>query len=170
MLRPSLAALGLAALVGIAPSGPSFANSRVPFALEVENATAKVGEPTAVRATVAPPEGMKLSSAYRHRLIDLSVFEDRGVEFDDEVVIGAVQDDGSLRVRGRPHPDRARRASDQRPDARAVHQRQQVRIEVDSLDRQGDRDRVSRRSAGPILRAGIFGFAPKLPSAPTMVH
>ena len=96
MLQPSLVALGLVALVGIASSGPSVANSRVPFTLEVENATAKVGEPTAVRATVAPPEGMKLSSAYRHRLIDLSAFEDHGVEFDDEVVIGAVQDDGSL--------------------------------------------------------------------------
>jgi hypothetical protein len=96
MLQPSLVALGLVALVGIASSGPSVADSRVPFTLEVESATAKVGEPTAVRATVAPPEGMKLSSAYRHRLIDLSVFEDHGVEFDDEVVIGAVQDDGSL--------------------------------------------------------------------------
>ena len=75
---------------------PTIADSRVPFTLEVENATAKVGEPTAVRARVTPPEGMKLSSVYRHRLIDLSAYEDRGVEFDDEVVIGTVQDDGSL--------------------------------------------------------------------------
>ena len=96
MLRPTLAALGLAALIGIAPGGPSLADSRVPFALEVENATAKVGEPTAVRATIVPPEGMKLSSVYRHRLIDLSAFEDRGVEFDDEVVIGTVEPDGKL--------------------------------------------------------------------------
>ncbi|MGH6901117.1 MAG: hypothetical protein ACREIR_00095 [Geminicoccaceae bacterium] len=96
MLRPSLPALGLAALLGTALCAPTMADSRVPFTLAVENASAKVGEPTAVRATVAPPEGMKLSSAYRHRLIDLSVFEDHGVEFDDEVVIGAVQDDGSL--------------------------------------------------------------------------
>ena len=96
MLRPTLAALGLAALIGIAPGGPSLADSRVPFALEVENATAKVGEPTAVRATIVPPEGMKLSSVYRHRLIDLSAFEDRGVEFDDEVVIGTVGPDGKL--------------------------------------------------------------------------
>ena len=96
MLRPTLAAVGLAAVTALAPGGAGFADSRVPFTLEVENATAKVGEPTAVRATVAPPEGMKLSSAYRHRLIDLSAYEDRGVEFDDEVVIGAVQNDGSL--------------------------------------------------------------------------
>jgi hypothetical protein len=96
MLRPSLAALGLAALVGAAPGGPSFADSRVPFALEVENATAQVGQPTAVRATIIPPEGMKLTSVYRHRLIDLSAFEDRGVRFDDEVVIGTVEPDGKL--------------------------------------------------------------------------
>ena len=96
MLRPTLAALGLAAVVGIAPSGPGFADSRVPFALEVENATSKVGEPAVVRATIIPPEGMKLTSVYRHRLTDLSAFEDRGVQFADEVVIGTVQDDGRL--------------------------------------------------------------------------
>jgi hypothetical protein len=72
MLRPSLAALGLAALVDIAPGGPSSPDSRVPFALEVENASARVGQPTAVRATINPPEGMKRTSIYRHRLIDLS--------------------------------------------------------------------------------------------------
>jgi hypothetical protein len=93
MLRSIFAALGLVALVGI---GPSSADSRVPFALEVEDAAAKVGEPTAVRATIVPPEGMKLTSVYRHRVIDLSAFEDRGVEFDDEVVIGTLEDDGRL--------------------------------------------------------------------------
>ena len=96
MLRPSLAAVGLAALVAVATSGPGIADSRVPYTLEVEDATAKVGQPTAVRATIVPPEGMKLTSVYRHRLIELSVYEDRGVEFDDEVVIGTVSDDGTL--------------------------------------------------------------------------
>jgi hypothetical protein len=63
---------GLAALVGIARGGLSSADSRVPFALEVENATARVGQPTAVRAAIIPPKGMKRTSVYRHRLIDLS--------------------------------------------------------------------------------------------------
>jgi hypothetical protein len=90
-----LAGLGLAALIGIA-GGPGLADSRVPFTLEIENATAKVGEPTAVRAIIIPPEGIKLTSAYRHRLIDLSAFENHGVAFDDEVVIGKVEDDGRL--------------------------------------------------------------------------
>jgi hypothetical protein len=90
-----LAGVGLATLIGIA-AGPGFADSRVPFALEIENATAKVGEQTAVRAIIIPPEGIKLTSVYRHRLIDLSVFEDHGVAFDDEVVIGKVEGDGRL--------------------------------------------------------------------------
>jgi hypothetical protein len=96
MLRPTLAAMGLAALVAIVSGGPGIADSRVPYELEVENATAKVGQPAAVRATIVPPEGMKLTSVYRHRLIELSVYEDRGVEFDDEVVIGTLRDDGAL--------------------------------------------------------------------------
>ena len=96
MLRPSLAAALLAALVGIASGGPGIADSRVPYTLEVENATAKVGQPAAVRATIVPPEGVKLTSVYRHRLIDLSAYEDRGVAFDDEVVIGTVRADGAL--------------------------------------------------------------------------
>jgi hypothetical protein len=91
-----VSALGLAALVGAGASAAGFADSRVPYALEVENATARVGEPAAVRATITPPEGVKLTSVYRHRLIDLSVLDDHGVEFEDEVVIGTVQDDGRL--------------------------------------------------------------------------
>ena len=46
MLRPILAGLGLAALIVIAPGHPSLADSRVPYTVEIENATAKVGEPT----------------------------------------------------------------------------------------------------------------------------
>jgi hypothetical protein len=96
MLRPLLPALGLAALILLALGGTGYADSRVPFALDVENATAKVGQPAAVRATIIPPEGMKLTSVYRHRVVDLSAFEDHGVQFEDEVVIGTVQDDGKL--------------------------------------------------------------------------
>ena len=94
MLRTSLAAAVSAVALGIAM--PTLADDRVPFTLEVEDASAKVGEPTAVRATVIPPEGMKLATVYRHRLIELSAYEDRGVEFADEVVIGTMEDDGSL--------------------------------------------------------------------------
>jgi hypothetical protein len=91
VLRSSLAAVRLAALLAIGWGGAAIADSRVPFTLKVENATAKVGEATAVRATIAPPERVKLASAYSHRIIDLSAYEDRGVAFDDEVVIGTVK-------------------------------------------------------------------------------
>lgn len=92
MLRPSVAASGLAVVLALASTAPAMADSRVPFTLEVENATAKVGEAAAVRATITPPDGIKLTSVYRHRLIELSAYEDRGVKFDDEVVIGTVED------------------------------------------------------------------------------
>ena len=62
MLRPTLA-LGIAALIAMAPYAASIADSRVPFALEVREPLA-VPEPTAVRATIVPPEGMKLTSIY----------------------------------------------------------------------------------------------------------
>ncbi len=146
MLRPILAGLGLAALIVISPGHPSLADSRVPYTVEIENATAKVGEPTVVRAIVIPPDGIKLTSVYRHRLIDLTVFEDHGVKFDDEVVIGKVEARRPPGVRGRRHPDRAGTACDQRRDARQLHQRQQVRIQEHSPDRPGDRHRVSPRA------------------------
>jgi hypothetical protein len=92
MLRPTLAALALGALVGFASGGPALADARVPYTLEIENATAKVGEPAVVRAIVIPPEGVKLTSVYRHRIIDLTALDDHGVKFDDEVVIGKVED------------------------------------------------------------------------------
>jgi hypothetical protein len=96
MLRPTLAALALAALVGPASVGLALADSRVPYTLEIENATAKVGAPAVVRAIVIPPDGMKLTSVYRHRIIDLTVLDEHGVKFDDEVVIGKLEDDGRL--------------------------------------------------------------------------
>ena len=96
MLRPTLAALGIAALIGMAPNGASIADSRVPFALEVENAAAKVGEPTAVRATIRSARGHEAHerlSPPRHRSLGI-----RGSwrRVRDEVVIGTVEDGGSL--------------------------------------------------------------------------
>jgi hypothetical protein len=94
MPRPSLTAAALLAL-GITTAA-ALADDRVPYALEVENAIAKIGEAAAVRARVTPPAGMKLATVYRHRLMDLSAYENRGVAFADEVVFGTMQDDGSV--------------------------------------------------------------------------
>ena len=48
MLRPILSPPGLAALIGIASGNPSLADLRVPFTLEIENVSTKVGEPAVV--------------------------------------------------------------------------------------------------------------------------
>lgn len=89
--------LGMSAAVAVLlGTAPGLADERVPFTLDVEDATGKVGEPTAVRAVITPPEGIRLTSVYRHRIIDLSTEKGGGVEFDRPVVVGSLQDDGSL--------------------------------------------------------------------------
>jgi hypothetical protein len=65
------------------------------WALSVENAVAKVGEPTAIHATLETIDGNKVSRGYRNRLIELSALGD-AVEFDKPVVVGTVADDTSV--------------------------------------------------------------------------
>lgn len=90
-------ALGLTALAGFALSdGPSIgAETGHPFDLSVESASAKVGERTAITATITMHEGFKISDAYNNRIIELSSWDDDAVDFEEEVVLGSVQD-GSL--------------------------------------------------------------------------
>ena len=98
MRRAPAIALALMASIGFAVSGgapAALADERVPYTIDVENASAKVGEPTAVRATITPPEGFKITKSYRNRVVELSSYDD-GVEFDDEVVLGSIQDGGSV--------------------------------------------------------------------------
>ena len=85
------------AAAALALGGHALADERVPYTLDVEDASAKVGQPTAVKATLKAPEGMRFTSVYRHRVIELSAAEgDDGVEIGKPVVVGEVQDDGSL--------------------------------------------------------------------------
>jgi hypothetical protein len=88
-------ALGLAALAGATLfSDLSVAEGpEDPVMITVENATAKVGEKTAIQAKIMPREGFRITEGYRNRIIELSAF-DKGVEFDGEVVRGALQDGG----------------------------------------------------------------------------
>ena len=62
-----------------------------PLDLHIENASAKVGEPTAVVATIVVQDGYKAMSSYRNRIIELSSF-DEGVDFDQPVVVGTLED------------------------------------------------------------------------------
>jgi hypothetical protein len=89
----ALASLGL---VAIGTSDLSLADERVPYTIEVENASAKVGERTTIRAVVTPPESFRITKSYRSRVIDLSAYENRGVRFEDEVVFGAIENGSAV--------------------------------------------------------------------------
>ena len=97
-MRPALALATTAlAMIGVASGGaPARADERVPYTLEVRNASAKVGEQTAVVATVKPPEGFKITKSYRSRVIDLSALDNRGVEFAEEVVVGRLENGSAV--------------------------------------------------------------------------
>ena len=91
--RLVLATLAVAAAGLAGASGAGAQAFEDPVVITVENATARVGETTAVRATLTPREGFGLTDVYRHRIIKLST--DGGVAFEDEVVAGKV-DDGKV--------------------------------------------------------------------------
>ncbi|MEZ5931291.1 MAG: hypothetical protein R3F54_04970 [Alphaproteobacteria bacterium] len=66
------------------------------YKLSVENATAKVGEATSIKAVLRTVDGYTASKAYNNRLIELSADEKDSVDFADHVVKGKLQDDGSV--------------------------------------------------------------------------
>jgi hypothetical protein len=87
-------AVAAAAWVALASDAGITEQREHPLRVVVENAAAKVGEPTAVVAKISVDEGWRIAPSYRNRIIDLSSFDD-GVEFEDEVVPGRVEE-GSL--------------------------------------------------------------------------
>jgi hypothetical protein len=97
MRRALAIATAALALTGIVAGGaPGRADERVPYTLEVQNASAKVGEQTAVVATVKPPDGFKITKSYRNRVIDLSALDDKGVKFEDGAVLGKVENGSAV--------------------------------------------------------------------------
>lgn len=97
-LKARLAGVALVSL-GLAvagASGPSLGDERVPYTIDVQNATAKVGETAIVVATVTPPENFKITKSYRSRVIELSAFEDSGVAFEQRVVVGTLKDGSAV--------------------------------------------------------------------------
>jgi hypothetical protein len=97
MRRVLAIATATLALSGMVAGGaPGRADERVPYTVEVQNASAKVGEQTMVIATVKPPEGFKITKSYRSRVIDLSALDDKGVEFEDGPVLGRLENGGAV--------------------------------------------------------------------------
>jgi hypothetical protein len=92
--RRLVIAVAAAAGIALASDGGGAEEREHPLRVVVENAAAKVGEPTAVVAKITVDEGWRIAPSYRNRIIDLSSFDD-GVKFEDEVVQGTVEE-GSL--------------------------------------------------------------------------
>jgi hypothetical protein len=92
--RMSLTAALLAAASWICAAAGA-AEKDEAYALEVENASAKVGEPTEIKATLTTLKGHKVSKSYRNRLIELSA-QDEGVTFEEPVVVGKQESDTSV--------------------------------------------------------------------------
>lgn len=85
----------LGASLALAAGGGLAADKDHGWALSVENAVGKVGEPTEIHATLEAVDGNRVSRGYRNRLVELSAFDD-AVEFDGPVVVGTVTDDTSV--------------------------------------------------------------------------
>jgi hypothetical protein len=94
--RMAGAALGLMALVAVAlPGGPSLAVDRLTpediFVVTVENASAKVGEKTAIVARVAGRGDFRMSESYRNKVRNFSSLDD-AVAFEKKAVRGWAED------------------------------------------------------------------------------
>jgi hypothetical protein len=61
------------------------------YFVEVNNITAKVGEPAVMRATLRIRDGYRVLNAYNNRVIELSSFDD-GVAFERRMVPATVQE------------------------------------------------------------------------------
>lgn len=87
----ALAACLLAGAVATAPR-PAVAEELPAYVVEVNDVTAKVGEPAVMRATLKIRDGHRILTAYNNRVIRLSSFDD-GVAFEQKMVPAELQDD-----------------------------------------------------------------------------
>jgi hypothetical protein len=78
---------------GLAPLGSASIAAEVQDAVivNVEDASAKVGEKATIVAKITAREGYRIAEDYRNRITTLSALDD-GVEFENKVVRGSMQD------------------------------------------------------------------------------
>ena len=86
-MAPRTRALIAAILVFLGPSAGVQAVAEEPsaYVVEVSDVTAKVGEPTVMRATLKARDGYRILKHYNNRVIELSSFDD-GVAFERKMV------------------------------------------------------------------------------------
>lgn len=83
--------LVIAAAVLMSTAVPVALADEIPgYTVEVSDVTAKVGEPTVMRATLRPKEGARIMHGYANRVGQLSSFDD-GVAFDSKTFPGTDQ-------------------------------------------------------------------------------
>lgn len=90
-------AVALTAALAISITLPGFAQARTDespaYVVEVNDVSAKVGEPAVLHATLRVRDGYRVLEGYNNRVIELSSFDD-GVTFERRVVRGTVGEGG----------------------------------------------------------------------------
>lgn len=92
-----LLAVALTAALAVLIVLPGFAQARADespaYVVEVQDVSAKVGEPAVLHATLRVRDGYRVLEGYNNRVMELSSFDD-GVAFDRPVVRATVQEGG----------------------------------------------------------------------------
>ena len=91
------------------------------YVVEVNDVTAKVGEPAVMRATLKARDGYRILKHYNNRVIQLSSFDD-GVAFEQKMV-PATLDEETLVFEVPTPRDQGRQAPDQWSYSRRLHPR-----------------------------------------------
>jgi|GEM_PF-1143824 len=98
LVASAVSALAFAALA-VGAAGPADADddfgvgaTSKAYAIEVNDVTAKVGEPAVLRARLKIQDGYKILKHYNNRVISLSSADD-GVAFDNKMVPATVEED-----------------------------------------------------------------------------
>jgi hypothetical protein len=91
--RRRVLALAGASLMAVVTGArvPAVADESPAYAVEIGDVTAKVGEPTVIRATLRARDGFRVLKSYNNRVIKLSAFDD-GVLFERDMVPAELQD------------------------------------------------------------------------------
>ena len=97
MLRVRISTIALVcflALTALFASGGVRAVAEEPLAytVEVDDVTAKVGDPAVLRAKLRINDGYRILKGYNNRVIEMSSFDD-GVVFENKMVRATVEDD-----------------------------------------------------------------------------
>ena len=87
-----LAFAALAASAGVKAAAEERSDFPTAYDVQVNDVTAKVGEPTVMRATLKIRDGYRILKHYSNRLIELSSFDD-GVAFDRKMAPATLEED-----------------------------------------------------------------------------